>query len=202
MQLWVHANRNLGKWNHWGTPWTSTGCLICDYFGDDLHQEVLAAGGGTQHDCEIIWDFSTTFASQSFDLQNSFCFQAKRCERQERILKPPRQKTPTELCLIGTTLSLCQTNLTEFLDFHILAVCFGMVIAVSFFSCSGVRAPALLGVLLEASLSHILVWGGTRKPWRSEKWHWSLVVRTGCGFGMDKWILRALLVNIEDRMQN
>lgn len=48
MQLWVHADRNLGKQNHRGTYWTSSGCLICDYFGDVLHQEFLAVGGGNR----------------------------------------------------------------------------------------------------------------------------------------------------------
>lgn len=69
--------------------------------------------------------------------------------KKKKKIKITEAKKPKELFLIGTTLSLCQTNLTEFLDFHILAVSFRMVTAISFSSCGGMNAPALLGVLLE-----------------------------------------------------
>lgn len=40
------------------------------------------------------------------------------------------------------------------------------------------------------------LWKGTRTPWRAGKWHRSLLVRTSCDLGMDKWILSTLSVNI------
>lgn len=188
MQLWVHADRNLGKWNLWGMHWTSTGCLICDYFGDVLHQEFLAAGGGNR---AWLWNylrFLYHFCLSELWPSKQFLFSSKKMKKGKKKIKTTEAKKPKELCLIGTTLSLCQTNLTEFLDFHILAVCCRMVTAISFSSCSGMSAPAL-GVLLETWPSHILVWKATRTPWRAGRWHLSLVVRTSCDLGMDKWIL-------------
>lgn len=76
-------------------------------------------------------------------------FKQKDAKGKKKKIKITEAKKPKELFLIGTTLSLCQTNLTEFLDFHILAVSFRMVTAIYFYSCGGMNAPALLGVLLE-----------------------------------------------------
>lgn len=78
---------------------------------------------------------------------------------------------------------MSNSNVTELLDFHILAACFGIIIVVSFFSCSVISVPALLCVLLETSPFHILVQGEV-PPQRADQWHLGLMVRSHCEFGM------------------
>lgn len=78
---------------------------------------------------------------------------------------------------------MSNSNLPEFLDFHILAACFGIITVISFFNCSMICAPALLCVLLETPPFHTLVRGEVL-PWKAAQWHLGLMVRSHCELGM------------------
>lgn len=78
---------------------------------------------------------------------------------------------------------MSNSNLTEFLDFHILAACFGIIIVISFFSQSVMSAPAHLCMLLESPPFHTLVRGEV-PPWRARQWHLGLMARSHHELGM------------------
>lgn len=95
MQLWVHADSNLGKWNHWGTHWTSTGCLICDCFRDVLHQEFLTVGGGSNR--AWLWNnlrFLYHFCLSELWPSKQFLFSSKKMWKARKNIKTTEAQNP------------------------------------------------------------------------------------------------------------